>query len=105
MESRQWGTSRRCHSSYIFCFYLNEVLTKLANLPLGCELICSRVNNFCYADKSALLAPTESALQFMHDILALKLEKLSLKINVEKSCNIVFKLKNISTSTSLTLEI
>ena len=71
--------------------YLNEFLTDLADLSLGCKLNAIRVNIFCNADDIAILAPTENALRFMLDTLAPKLEKLSLKINIEKSCNIVFK--------------
>ena len=61
---------------------LNEVLTDLADLSLGCELNGNRVNIFCYAEDIALLTLTENALQFMFDTLAPRLENLSLKINV-----------------------
>ena len=92
MESRQWSTSRRYHIWYPFNFYLNEVLTDLAHLSLGYELNGNRVNIFCYADDIALLA------------LAPKLENLSLKINVEKCCNFVFKHKSRIISTNLFLQ-
>ena len=92
------------HQVSFSTFYLNEVLTDLADLSLGCELNGNRVNIFCYADDIALLAPTESALQSMLDTLAPKLEKLSLKINVAKSCNIVFKHKSRKISTNLVLQ-
>ena len=42
----------------VFNFYLIEVSTDLADLPLRCELSGNRVNIFCYADHIALLAPT-----------------------------------------------
>ena len=66
----------------------------------------NRVNIFCYADDiaSELLAPTENAIQFMLDTLALNLEDFSLEINVEKYCNIVFKHKIRKISTNLTLQ-
>ena len=75
----------------LFNFYLNGFLTDLADLSLECEVNGNRVNIFCYADNTARLASTEYALQFMLDTLAHRLENLSPKINVEKSCNIVFK--------------
>ena len=79
--------------TYGIFFKLNliEVLTSLANLPLGCELSVKKVKIFCHTDDIALLATRENALQFMLDTLAPKLENLSLKINFEKFCNIVFK--------------
>ena len=61
MESSQWSTSKGCHIWYLFNFHPNEILTDLANLPLGYELSGSRVNIFCYADYIALPAPTENA--------------------------------------------
>ena len=67
----------------LFYFYLNEVLTDLADLRLECKISGLRVNVFCYADDIELLAHTENALQFMLDTLTPQLENLSLKINVE----------------------
>ena len=77
----------------LFKFYLNEVSTKLADLPLGYKLSGNRVNIFCYADDIVLLAPTEKVLQFILDTPAPKLENVSLKINAENFYNIVFKHK------------
>ena len=65
---RQWGVT----SGILFYFYLNKVLTDLANLPLGCELNGKRVNIACYAGDTALLAPSENVLQLMLDTLASK---------------------------------
>ena len=97
---RQGGVT----SGIIFNFYLTVNLTDFADLPLGCELSGNRVNIFCHADDNALLAHTENALQFMLDTLASELENLCLKINVEKSCDIVFKLKSRKISTNLSLQ-
>ena len=51
------------------------------------ELRSHAVYIFCQADDNALLAPTENTLQYMAPMLG----KKSLKINVEKSYNTVFK--------------
>ena len=72
---RQWVIT----SGNVFNFYLNEVLTDLADLSLGCKLNGNRVNICCYDDDIALLAPAKNALQFMLDILAPKLENLPSK--------------------------
>ena len=45
------------HLVSFLIFYLNEVLTDLADLPLWCELSGNRVNTFCCADDTALLEP------------------------------------------------
>ena len=96
-EVRQGGIT----TGILFNFYLNEVLTDLPGLSLGCKLNHNRVNIFCFGDDIALLPPTENALQFMLDTLPPKLENLSLKINVEKSCNTVFKHKRSRISADL----
>ena len=91
-------------SGIFFNFYLNEVSTDLDDLSLRCKLDDVRVYIFCYADDIALLSPTEKALQFMLDTLAPKIENLSLKINVEKSCNIVFEHKSRRNPTNWLLQ-
>ena len=63
------------------------------NLPVGCSLNCSKMNIFCYADDIVLLAPTAQALQVMLDSLSGTIRSLSLKINIQKSCHIVFRHK------------
>ena len=88
----------------LFNFYLNEVLTDIVNLPLRCEQDGNKVTIFCYANDIALLTPTEKPLQHMLDMLAPKLENLSLKIKRENSCNTVFKHKSKRISTALTLQ-
>ena len=97
--ARQGGVT----SGILFNFYLNEVLTNLAILSLGYELSGNRVNNFCYADDITLLAHTENALQFMLHTLSPKFGNFSVKINVGKPCNIVFKHESRRISTNLTL--
>ena len=62
-------------------------------LPVGCSLSCSKMNILCYADDIVLLAPTAQALQVMLDSLSGTIRSLSLKINIKKSCHIVFRHK------------
>ena len=91
-------------SGILFNFYLNDVLTGIADLPVGCSLNGSKFNILCYADDIVLLAPTVEASQILLDTLACELGRLSLKINVDKSCNIVFKYNNRDIKANLTLQ-
>ena len=89
---------------YFFHFnsYFNEVLSVIANLPLGSEHNGKKVNIYCCADYIALRTPTEIALQYMLDMLAPKLEKRCPKINILKTCNIAHNHKIKRFSTALT---
>jgi len=88
--TRQGGIT----AGVLFNFYINEVLDTIMNLPVDCSLSCSKMNILCYADDIVLLAPTAQALQFMLDSLSHTIRSLSLKINFQKSCHIVFRHKN-----------
>ena len=81
-------------SGFLFNFYINEMLDTIRNLPVGCNLRCSKINILCYADDIVLLTPTAQALQVMLDCLSHTIRSLSLKINVQKSYHIVFRHKN-----------
>ena len=90
-------------SGILFNFYLNEVLTTISHLPVGCSLNGVRMNILCYADDIVIIAPSAMALQHMLDRLAELIDNLSLKINVNKSCHIVFKEKCKKAVSNLTL--
>ena len=96
---RQGGVT----SSIIFNF-LNEGLADISNLPLECELIDSKVSNFCYADDIVLLAHTENASQYIFGSPAPKLESLSVNVDFGKSCECVFNVNSNRTSTALMLQ-
>ena len=96
---RQGGIS----SGILFNFYLNEVISDITKLPVGCTLNCNKVNILGYADDLVLVAPTAQALQLMLNALTCKLSTLSLQVNVQKSCNIVFRHSNKKVLTSLTM--
>ena len=84
---RQGGIS----SEILFKLYLNEVKSDISKLPAECTLICSKVNILGYADDLVLVAPTAQALQLLLNALTSKISTLSLLVNVQKSCNIVFR--------------
>ena len=90
-------------SGILFNSYLNEVISDISKLPAGCTLNCSKVNILGYADDLVLVDPTDQALQLMLNALTSKLSTLSLQVNVQKSCNIVFRHSNKNVLTSLTM--
>ena len=51
-------------SGILFNLYVNEVLTDLADLPLGCELSGKRVCIFCCAEDIASLAIYRKCIAF-----------------------------------------
>ena len=87
---RQGGIS----SGMLFNFYLNEVKSDISKLPAKCTLKCSKINILGCADDLVLLAATAQALQLMLNAHASKLSTLSFQVNVQKSCNIVFRHSN-----------
>ena len=74
------------------------------NIPVGCSLNCSEINILCYADDIVLLSPTAHAVQVMLDTLFDTIRFLSLKINDQKSCHIVFRHLNIKMVSNAKIE-
>ena len=87
------GEEARRHNVRIF-FYINEVLNTIMNFPVGCSLNCSKFKILCYDDDIVLFVLTAHALQVMLDTLSDTIRNLSLKINFQKLCHIVFRHKN-----------
>ena len=96
---RQGGIS----SGILFNLYLNEVLSEISKLPAGCTLNCTEVSTSGYADDLVLVASTAQALKFLLNDLTSKLSILSLQVNMQKSCKIVFRHSTNKVSTSLTM--
>ena len=63
-------------------------------LTLGCCLNCSKMSILCYAGDIGLPASTSQALQALLDSVSDTTRTLSLKINVQKPCHIVFRHKH-----------
>ena len=74
--------------------YIIEVLETKMNIPVGCSINCSKINIWCYIDDIVLPALTAQAVQVLLDSLSDTLCTLSLKISVQKSCDIVFPHQN-----------
>ena len=88
-------------SGIIFNLYVNEVRSDISKLQAGCTLNCSKVNILGYAD---YLVPVVQVLKLLLNTPTSKLSTLSLQINVQNSCNIVFRHSNKKASTSLTIK-
>ena len=76
----------------LFNFSINEVLDAIMNIPVGCSLICSKMNILFCADEILLLTPTEQALQVVLYSLSGTIRSLSLKNNIKNLCHIFFPL-------------
>ena len=84
---RQGGIS----SGILFNFYLIEVLSDISKQQAWCTLSCRKVNILGYADDLVLVAPIPQAWQLLQNVVTSKLYTLSLQVNVQKACNIVFR--------------
>ena len=89
-------------SGILFDFYLNGILIDKANLALRCEPNSNKVNISSYAMVMHYWHRQKNSLQYMLDTLTTNLEYLTLKFNVEKSCNFVSNHKSKKISTVLT---
>ena len=58
---------------------MNEDSDTIINLPVGCSLICRKINIICSADDIVLLASTAQALQILLDSLTDMVRTPSLK--------------------------
>ena len=77
-------------SPLLFNLYINDALTKLNNLNIGCKIGIHRHNSQAYADDLTLLSPSPEALQILINKLSSMLTDLNLTLNAEKSVCLVF---------------
>ena len=78
-------------SPILFSFYINQAVETILGQTVGCRLGGMSYNIICYADDIAVMAPSKIGLQTLLDSLAGLLSGICLRINVSKSCNIIFK--------------
>ena len=90
-------------SEILFNFYLIEAISDISKLPAGWTSNCSKVNILGYDDVLILVAPTAQASNFLLNVPTSKHYKMSLQVNVKKSCNIVVRHSNKVVSTSMTM--
>ena len=80
----------------IFSFYINEVVVTILAQTVGCRLAGMSYNIICYTDDITVLAPSKMGLQILLNSLAELLDQLCLKVNISKSCYIVFKRSEVA---------
>ena len=56
-------------SAYLFFFYIDELLKRTHEVPVGCKLGLAKVNVQAYADDIVLLSPTPGGLRRLIKIL------------------------------------
>ena len=88
--TRQGGVN----SPLIFSFYINQMITSVSELGVGCTLGGVRSNIICYADDICCLAPTQVALQSILDVVNEKLDEIKLHVNVKKCAVMLFGRNN-----------
>ena len=76
-------------SPILFCVYINDLISQLRNLKVGCQLNCVYLGIWVYADDIILLSPSRSGLQLMTNFCekfaSFHQLKLSTNIDVSKS--------------------
>ena len=87
---RQGGVT----SALLFNIYIDEILSKMKDLNIGCRMGISKVNVQAYADDLVLLNPTSSGLKKLIDYLSDLLDIHELKINTDKTKVVIFSKKN-----------
>ena len=91
-------------STLLFNFYIDEAISKVSEMAVGCRLFNQSANIIAYADDILLVAPSANSLQILINELQFQLEKISLVFNATKSSFIFFKYnKKQVTTASLSL--
>ena len=80
-------------SPILFNFYIDDVLTEISKMSVGCKLDGRRHNSQAYADDLTLLSPSISGLQILLDKIHRLLSNLDLNLNAQKSVCLVFTRK------------
>ena len=78
------------NSPLLFNFYLSHMVRDICSSRIGCRLGLHRYPLIAYADDLVALAPSQSALQFLLNKIALHLTNLSLTVNASKTKILVF---------------
>ena len=90
---RQGGVT----SALLFNIYIDDILSKMKDLNIGCRMGISKVNVQAYADDLVLLSPTSSGLKKLIDYLPDLLDIHELEINTDKT-KVVYLVKKLCAS-------
>ena len=93
--SNSWNIARGIRqggvtSALLFNIYIDEILSKMKDLNIGCRMGINKVNVQAYADDLVLLSPTSSGLQKLIYYLSDLLDIHELKINTDKTKVVIF---------------
>ena len=88
-------------SPCLFAILIDDIVTKLKSLGLGCNTIPTCTSIFLYADDIMLISPSVSMLQTMLHLWESELLDLDMSLNVKKSVCMRFGSRFNATCTNL----
>ena len=93
--SERWKISRGVRqggvtSVILFNIYMDDILSQINKVNVGCRLGITKVNIQAYADDKVLLSPTASGLQKLMSRMSDLLECHQLVVNANKTKIVVF---------------
>ena len=62
-------------SAFLFSLCLDDILTKISAMPVGCRLGINKITAQAYADDIILFSPTAGGLQQLFDRLVILVEQ------------------------------
>ena len=85
--SDSWVTTRGVRqrgvlSAFLFSLYLDDILTEISAMPVGCRLVINKINVQAYADDIILFSPTAGGLQLLLDRIVILVEQIDLNIYI-----------------------
>ena len=80
-------------SAYLFCIYIDHVLTGISRVNSACRIGISKMNVLGYADDIVVFAPTSTGLRELLENMEGLVSDLELAINVAKTKVVVFRPK------------
>ena len=104
--SKKWNLKRGVRqggvlSAFLFCVYIDDILTSISQLGVGCKLGINVMNVQAYADDIVLMAPSASGLQKILNRAGNLIADCDLVVNIKKTEVMVFKRKAANLDTGL----
>ena len=87
-------------SPFLFKLYIEDLMSKISKLEVGCRLGFVRLNVIGYADDIFLLVDSAANLGMLYDVLRAEIYNLKLKMNTKKSKCMIFERGNFHESTN-----
>ena len=77
-------------SPYLFRFYVLNVIQKVIQMKVGCNVRGTLINLLCFADDIVILAPSWSASQSLTDVPLTSSDRINMKFNANTTVCMVF---------------